>query len=320
MPRAVGELTGRTFVVRRSSSYWDTLEALRDEGVADFELVAAPESYETEEIIARVGSGEYDLTLADSDVLAVEQSWREDVVAAFPLGNEIAHGWAVRPDNPKLLAAIDAFFDREYRGLFYNVTRDKYFGNASSIRERLASRPRHTGWISPYDDVVKRLSPRFGFDWRLVVAQMFQESRFDPKARSFAGARGLLQVMPRTARELGYQNLDDPETGIQAGLDYLAWVRERFDAGLPASERTWMSLAAYNVGPGHVRDARRIAVEQGLDPNRWFGNVEKALLLKQRPEIHRKTRFGYARAQEPVAYVRAIRDRYEAYLQSGAGS
>ncbi len=217
------------------------------------------------------------------------------------------------------MAAIDAFFDAEYRGLFYNVTRGKYFGNASSIRRRLASRPEQTGSISPYDHLVKRYSPRFGFDWRLVVAQMFEESRFDPKARSFAGARGLLQVMPRTARELGYENLEDPETGIQAGLDYLAWVHERFDPSLATSERTWLTLAAYNVGAGHVRDAQRIAADQGLDPGRWFGHVEKALLLKQKPEFHRKTRFGYARGSEPVAYVLAIRDRYEAYVQAGAG-
>ena len=317
VPLSVAELAGRQLVVRRSSSYWRTLEAIRDE--AGFELAAAPESLETEELIARVGNGEYDLTVADSQILAIEQSWRADVQPAFALPGAIFHAWAVRPSNPELLAAIDAFFDEEYRGLFYNVTRNKYFGNATSIRERLALRPKNTGAISPYDDLVKRYSPRFGFDWRLVVAQMFQESRFDPKARSFAGARGLLQVMPRTARELGYDDLEDPEIGIRAGLDYLAWVRDRFEPSIPSAERTWMTLAAYNVGAGHVRDAQRIAVEHGLDPTRWFGHVEAALLLKQKPEIHRKTRFGYARASEPVAYVRNIRDRYEAYLQSGAG-
>ena len=126
--------------------------------------------------------------------------------------------------------------------------------------------------------------------------------------------------MPRTARELGYQDLDDPETGIRAGLDYLRWVRQRFDEGLPTSDRTWMTLAAYNVGAGHVRDAQRLAQEQGLDPGRWFGHVEEALLLKQKPEFHRRTRFGYARASEPVAYVRAIRDRYQAYIQAQSSS
>ena len=317
MPVALEDLAGRSFAVRRSSSYWAALDALRKEGVA-LELLAAPEDLETEEIIALVAAGEYDLTLADSHILAIERSWRDDIDAGFEIGHQIAHGWAVRREDQELLAAIDAFFDAEYRGLFYNVTRDKYFANETSIQERLASRPRHSGWISPYDDLVQRHAPRFGFDWRLITAQMFQESRFDPKARSFAGARGLLQIMPRTARELGYRDLEDPETGIRAGLDYLAWVRERFDADLPASDRTWLSLAAYNVGAGHVRDAQRIAIDQGLDPTRWFGHVETALLLKQKPEFHRKTRYGYARASEPVAYVRSIRDRYQAYIHAQA--
>jgi membrane-bound lytic murein transglycosylase F len=316
-PHSLEELAGRSFAVRRSSAYWQTLEKLRRDGV-DLELIAAPEDLETDEIVARVAAGDYDLTLADSHIAAIECSWRDDVEAGLQIGDQIAHGWAVRREDDELLAAIDAFFDAEYRGLFYNVTRDKYFANASSIQERLASRPRNTGWISPYDDLVQAYAPRFGFDWRLITAQMFQESRFDPKARSFAGARGLLQVMPRTARELGYRDLEDPETGIRAGLDYLAWVRERFDPDLPSSDRTWMSLAGYNVGAGHVRDAQRIAAEQGLDPTRWFGHVEAALLLKQKPEFHRKTRYGYARAREPVAYVRNIRDRYQAYIQAQA--
>jgi membrane-bound lytic murein transglycosylase F len=314
-PGSIEELAGRTLAVRRSSAYWETLDALRRDGI-DLQIVAVPENLETEQIIARVGEGEYEMTVADTHILAIEQTWRDDIRSAFPLGDPIAHGWAVRPDNPKLLAAIDAFFDKEYRGLFYNVTHDKYFGNPTSIEKRLASRPMNTGWISPYDDLVRRHAAPFGFDWRLIVAQMFQESRFNPKARSFAGARGLLQVMPRTARELGYTGLEDPETGIRAGVDYLAWVRERFDADLSAADRTWLTLAAYNVGAGHVRDAQRIAVDQGLDPDRWFGNVEQALLLKQKPEFHRKTRYGYARASEPVAYVRAIRDRYQAYVQA----
>ena len=317
VPESVDDLAGRSFAVRRSSSYWRTLEGMREAGLG-IELVAAPESLETEEIIDRVADGRYDLTLADSHILAVERSWRDDVVPAFRVGDLVAHGWAVRKDSPELLAAIDTFFDREYRGLFYNVTRNKYFGSTKKIREHHAERPRRTGSISPYDDIVKPLTPPLGLDWRLVIAQMYQESRFDPKARSFAGARGLLQVMPRTAREFGYTRLEDPETGIRAGLEYLAWVRKRFDPDLPSADRTWMALAAYNVGAGHVRDAQRLAVEHGLDPDRWFGHVEKALLLKQKPEYHRKTRFGYARASEPVAYVRSIRDRYQAYIQAQA--
>jgi len=308
------DLSGRRFVVRRSSSYWQTLVALREQG-ARFELEAAPEELETEAIIARVASGEYDLTLADSLIVDVEQTWRDDVRTAFAVGPMRPQGWAVRQSDPALRAAIDAFFVEEYRGLFYNVTFNKYFRNPRKIREHAEDRASLRGRISPWDELARKYGQRHAFDWRLLVAQMHQESRFDPTARSFAGAQGLLQVLPRTARQLGVGAIDDPEDGLEAGVRYLAWVRERFERTLPQTERTWLALAAYNAGPGHVRDARRIAAQRGWDPNRWFDNVERAMLLKEQPEVHQNTRFGYARGREPVEYVRAIKRRYHAYMR-----
>jgi len=312
------DLAGRHLVVRRSSSYWATLEKLKRElggRNLDFELVAAPEELETEAILARVASGQFDLTLADSHILDIELTYRDDLRAAFTVGGEIHHGWAVRRNNPKLLAAIDEFFGAEYRGLFYNITRNKYFKNPHSIRTRAEQRAQSTGRISPHDELIRSYADAFSFDWRLVAAQVYQESRFDPNARSFAGARGLLQVMPRTAREMGYHDLEDPKIGLKAGVQYLGWVRGRFESTLPPADRTWFALAAYNVGFGHVSDARRIATQRGWDPDRWFDNVEHAMLLKEEAEVHRTTRFGYARGSEPVNYVRAIRDRYDAYLR-----
>jgi membrane-bound lytic murein transglycosylase F len=173
-----------------------------------------------------------------------------------------------------------------------------------------------TGRISPYDDLAMEYAGQYGFDWRLIVSQMYQESRFDPEARSFADAGGLLQVLPSTAVELGFDGADitDPEIGLHAGVRYLDWTRDRFDGLVPPTQQTWFALAAYNVGQGHVRDARQLARDQGLDPNRWFDNVEQAMLLKEQPEFYRQTRFGYARGREPVNYVLAVRRRYEAYL------
>jgi len=152
------------------------------------------------------------------------------------------------------------------------------------------------------------------FDWRLITAQMYQESRFNPKARSHVGAVGLMQVMPRTARELGYKLPFSDAKGIEAGVNYLAWCRDRFDATLPPQERLWFSLAAYNAGAGHVFDARRLAKQQGLNPDIWFDNVEQAMLLLSQRKYYHHARFGYVRGGEPVNYVRQIRKRYRAYL------
>ncbi len=147
---------------------------------------------------------------------------------------------------------------------------------------------------------------------------MYQESRFDPKARSWAGAQGLLQVMPRMANQLGLTNLQDPAVGIHAGVKYLAWLRENFTGDIEQTEQTWFTLAAYNAGYGHVLDARRLAAELKLDPDRWFGNVEQAMLLLSKPKYYKRTRYGYVPGGQPVIYVREIKQRYAAYVRAVA--
>lgn len=309
------DLVGRTFVVRPSSSYWKTLSKLQQSGIA-LELAQAPENMETEEIIAKVAEGEYDLTLADSHILDIELTWRDDIKGALPVGEPVSHAWLVRAEDKELLQRVNAFVKKEYRGLFYNMMRDKYFRKPHSIRKRLQQRVDggNGGALSPYDDLVRKYSEKYNLDWRLLVSQMYQESRFNPKAKSWVGASGLMQVMPRTARELGIDDLQKPENGIRAGVKYMAWLVERFDEELSVKDRMWFSLAAYNAGLGHVKDARRLARKKGWEPNRWFGHVEKAMLLLSNSKYARQAAHGYVRGREPVNYVRSIRDRYDAYI------
>lgn len=313
---SLADLAGRTVVVRRDSSYWHTLTRLREAG-HDFDLQAAPAAMETEQIIDRVARGEYDLTVADSHIVDIEQTYRDDIRAGFAVSEAGAHGWLLRESNPQLLHAVNAFLKKEYRGVFYNVTRAKYFANPKNIQAHVGQRVDTPagGAISAYDALAQHYAERYGFDWRLVLAQAYQESRFDPAAKSWAGALGLMQVLPRTGRELGFTDLHDPDTGLHAGIKYMDWLRRRFEPSLDMAERTWFTLAAYNAGVGHVRDARRLAAQKGWDPDRWFDNVEKAMLLLSRREYHRKAAHGYVRGQEPVNYVREIRDRFEAYVR-----
>ncbi|MEZ5476598.1 MAG: transglycosylase SLT domain-containing protein [Thiolinea sp.] len=162
----------------------------------------------------------------------------------------------------------------------------------------------------------RKYAEQFNLDWRLLAAQAYQESRFDPEAESFAGARGLLQLMPKTARSLGYTRLDDPEISIKAGTHYLDWLRRRFPELTLPEEKLFMVLAAYNAGIGHVQDARRLAKELGKDPDRWFDHVENAMLLLSKKKYYRDARYGYVRGDEPVRYVREIRERYLAYVNA----
>ena len=315
-------LAGRTVAVRRESPYWSTARDLQEQGI-DLELVAAPDSLETEAIIDAVARGVYDLTIADSHILDIELTWRDDVKGLLALGDSVAHAWAVRPRDTELLDVLDAFFEAEYRGRWFNITYNKYFETEHRVRRQVTERPQRTGRLSPFDELFRTYGQRFGFDWRLVAAQAFQESGFDPRARSFAGAVGIMQVMPETGSALGFQDLLDPEEGIHAGTRYLDSQYERFEDVATETDRLWFALASYNAGYGHVADARRIASEMGRNPDRWFTGVAPVMPLLARPEYHRKARYGYCRCQEPVRYVRKIRETYQAYreaTEAGDGS
>ena len=236
--------------------------------------------------------------------------------SAYVLEDKVAHAVALRARNPKLKQALDEFVKRMYRSEFYNITYRKYFESQRSVKRLARGRVLDPlkGRISPYDDLVRKYADLYGFDWRLVTAQMYQESRFDPKARSHIGARGLMQLMPRTARSMGVKDIHDPAHSIRGGLKYLSWLRNRFEDDLPLSERLWFTLAAYNAGAGHVQDARRLAKRLGYDSNRWFGHTEKAMLLLAKKEYASKARYGYVNGREPVNYVREIKERFEAYI------
>ncbi|MCW8930212.1 MAG: transporter substrate-binding domain-containing protein [Gammaproteobacteria bacterium] len=309
------DLSNRTFHIRQSSSYWNTLHKLQNKLRADdihFTIEAVPESMETEEIINNVTKGHFDLTLADSNIVAIEQSWHNELIVSLPLTGEHGQRWLVRKDDTLLLSELNKFIDKEYKQLFYNVTYNKYFKNSRDLFDA-EKREKNNNSISIYDDLIKSLAKEYDFDWRLIAAQINKESQFNPKAKSWAGAKGLLQVMPRTAREISITDLETPENGLRAGIKYMAWINDQLSNELPADVQTWFTLAAYNAGLGHLKDARSLASKEGLNPDRWFGNVEKAFLLLSKPKYYKKARYGYVRGTEPVNYVKHIQALYELY-------
>lgn len=322
-------LSGKKVMVRPSSSYASTLKALHTELGGAFTIVDADESWETEEILAKVGKGEVDFTVADSHILAVEQTYSDAVVSVFALtqvaegatdpkgkprvgAKEIAFG--VRQTNPQLKAFLDDFMRRTYRGLDYNVAKKQYFENKRRIRQAKAATA-DKGKVSPYDDIIKKYATKYGLDWRLMAAQAFQESRFNPKAKSWVGAKGLFQVMPATGKEMGFVDLENPEIGTHAGVKYMHKMIRQFDNKIPLKQRVRFALASYNAGRGHVLDAMRLARQQGLDPHKWFGNVEKTMLQLQDPKVAKRVRHGYCRGEEPVNYVSQIQLRYDNWVK-----
>lgn len=321
------ELEGRRIHAWASSSHYQTLSSLQDV-VGPFEIAAIPEDVNFEATLDRVASSEYPLAVVDSHIMEAELRFRDDVSVALPLrdprepgpeehsvvARDRAVAFAMRPHNPELTEFVNGFVDDMRGSLDYGIIRNRYFEGNQRLARVKARRAAVSGRLSPYDEIFQRYSMRYDLDWRLMVAQAYQESGFDPNAESWAGALGLFQVLPATALELGFEDLHDPDTGIHAGIKYMNLLLERFDKRIPLKHRMRFALAAYNAGWGHVDDARRLAEEKGWDRNKWFGHTERAMLLLRDPQYYRHSRHGYVRGFEPVNYVSQIQNRYDHYV------
>lgn len=175
---------------------------------------------------------------------------------------------------------------------------------------------RNWGKISPYDDMIRQFSTSINWDWRLLASLICQESHFDPTVVSHSGAYGLMQVMPYTGKNFGVDITSSPENNMMAGIRYINWLHSIFDPKIPdEKERINFILASYNAGPGHVMDAMKLAEKNGMNPQKWEGNVEIWLLKKSEPQYYNDTvvKNGYFNGTESVHFVSQILDRYKHY-------
>jgi len=313
------DLNGKTITVRAFSSFLDTAKKLQKTGI-DVKIKVADPAVSYEQLVNMVASGEVEMTIADANAVEMAAAFHDTLVPGVYVSDPRAQGWMVKPENETLLKNVSAFIS-EYRNTKnYAKTLKTYFKPSGQFNKKIAARLKPGEELSPYDNLVKEVALKYELDWRLVTAQMWQESSFNPKAESPVGAQGLLQVMPRTAEEMGYPPpLFEPKRAVQAGVKYLDWIRDRFDTDVTLENRLWFALAAYNAGIGHLYDAQRLAKELGYDPNVWFDNVENAMLKLAEPRYFKKARYGYARGAEPVEYVRNISKLYKAYTDLTSG-
>jgi membrane-bound lytic murein transglycosylase F len=227
--------------------------------------------------------------------------------------------WAVRPNSPQLLASVNAWIVAMKLETDFYVIYNKYFKNKKNYRMRAKSEyySKTGGRISPYDDQLEQFSANLNWDWRLLAAQVYQESRFDPGSCSWMGACGLMQLMPATAKRYGITDLDDPDQNLRAGTRYLQSLTKQWTHIPDSVERIKFILASYNAGPGHIQDACRLAEKYGKDPLVWTNNVDEYVVLKSKPAYYNDAvvTFGYCRGQEPFDYVNEILTRYEDYRQ-----
>lgn len=296
------------FSVRKSSSYYEAL----DKHPAKPKVDIVSESLHTENIMELVSLGRYKYTIADSYLAKSAQKVFKDLVILKdrPFGKKLPIAWAVRKEDKKLLKWINKFVPIIKKGtMIGNVLDRKYFRDMGRIRSKDFNLK--TSTLSKYDDLIKKYAKKFGFDWRLIAALCYQESRFRPGITNKWGAIGLFQIKQMTANE-PYINIrevsgvENVENNIHAGVKYLSWIKKRYFDTKPdmrERDRIRMAIAAYNAGPARVLQAIKRAQVMELNSNKWFKNVERAMLSLGK--------------KEPVLYMSEINKRYVSYTLLG---
>ena len=313
---SANDLKGRTVYLRKTSHYFRTIQDFKKKSGIDFAIKLVPDSMETREILHRVESGEFDLTVADSGFLDIEINAGHALRAALVFSDTFHYGWGVRINNPNLKESIDRFFVKQLASSSYQRLHQKYFLKKGTIQDFVDSKPLLTKpIISPYDELIKAAAQKYNFHWCLIAAVMYRESHFKPYAKSWSGAQGLMQLMPRTARELGLnkRTVLIPEKNINAGVKYLWKQRRRVPAQVIPLDRLCFALASYNGGYGHLIDARKLAKRLGRNPDVWVENVDYTYSLLSTPKYAKQARYGYCRSKEIIDYVHKIMVRYVAY-------
>jgi membrane-bound lytic murein transglycosylase F len=313
MPRPTGvtDLVGKRIVVLKGSTHAEQLAALK----LQYPELSYAESADEEvvDLLRMVDEGEIDLTLADSNELAMNQVYFPKVRVGFDFGETTSMGWAMAPgEDHSLLDAVNIFLDKAQQNGTLQRLKERYYGHvdvlgyvgaytfAKHLQERL---PR-------YQQTFQQAAKQHSVDWRLLAAMGYQESLWQPDATSKTGVRGLMMLTQNTAQAMGVVNRLDAKQSIRGGAKYIAKIKHELPESLIDPDRTWFALAAYNIGGAHLTDARKLAKAEGLNPDKWL-DVKKMLPRLSQKKWFSKTRYGYARGGETVHFVQNIRRYYD---------
>ncbi|AWL12688.1 Membrane-bound lytic murein transglycosylase [Saliniradius amylolyticus] len=307
-PRDPSDLSGNLIVVA-DSSHSETLQQLKKQ-YPELEWQETTEM-DNEELLEAVMRGDYDYTVADSNILALMRRRYPGLSIGFTIHSTQPVAWALNQQGDDSLrgALLDYFGQLQDDGRLAALE-DKYFGHVRQfnyVDTRLFIKaventlPDYRHWFEQYAD---------DLDWRLLAALSYQESHWDPRAKSPTGVRGIMMLTLPTARDMNVRSRLDAEQNIRGGAQYLRELYRRIPARIEDPDRLWFTLAAYNVGLGHLEDARVLTERQGGNPDLWVDVKQRLPLLRQK-KYYRTTRYGYARGDEAVTYVSNIRRYYD---------
>jgi membrane-bound lytic murein transglycosylase F len=310
-PHNIDDIVGKRIEVLAGSSHADMLASLKLEypGLEWTENADA----EVSVLLAKVASGEIDYTVSDSTEFNIHRNFHPDLRVAMDLqvGDPLAWAFSKGSGN-SLLARADEYLIEQSRNGTLDRIHDRYYGHTKKF-DYVGTRNfiRHYESRLPrYRDSFETAGEEWGVDWRLLAAIAYQESHWRSQAISPTGVKGIMMLTEDTADYLGLDDRVDPITSIFGGARFYARQTERIPDTVDEPDRTWMALAAYNVGFNHIKDARWIVEQQGGDPDSWM-DLEQALPLLAQRQWFAKLPYGYARGWEPVLYVNNIRSYYE---------
>ncbi|ALM06394.1 lytic transglycosylase [Sediminicola sp. YIK13] len=313
------ELLQDTVSIRKGSSYHERIANLSEELGGKIYIENLSGQMATDEIIKQVAIGNIKYTIADNNIAKIMASYYPILDIEVPVSFSQRIGWATRQNSPELLKATNLWLEDFRTEVDYNVIYNKYFKNKKNFRRRVKSDiySLNREEISPYDELIQEHAEKIDWDWRLIASLIYQESRFDPNNSSWADAKGLMQLMPKTAEELGVEDRSDPKQSISGGIRYLNQIWKKFDKIKDSIQRTKFTMASYNCGLYHVKDAQKLATKRGLDATVWDDNVEDMILALSHPRNYNRPiiKYGYVRGIEPYNYVNQIFERYAHYTQ-----
>jgi len=306
-PRDVADLADVNLVVTARSSYAERLRHLQKD-YPDLQWRVDPER-SSEELLEQVWLRKVECTIADDNIVRINRRYYPELVVRFDISRPEPLAWVMPPDAAQLAETVNGWLTGFLSSDAYKALEEKYYAyipvfdyvDIRAFKRRIRSR------LPKYRKLFEEAGRKYDFDWTLLAAQSYQESHWNPRARSPTEVRGIMMLTLITAREVGVRHRLDPKQSILGGARYLRGLRKRIPATVPEPDRDWMTLAAYNVGMGHLRDARVLAKRLGRDPDSW-PDLRKVLPLLSRKKYYKTLKHGYARGREPVIYVRRIRN------------
>ncbi|MDE5813095.1 MAG: transglycosylase SLT domain-containing protein [Muribaculaceae bacterium] len=318
----VTDLVGRVVTVQNDSKYFYRMQNLNEEIGGGISIVPlAKDTISDDDLLNMVWKGEIPLTVVDSDVAEAALSYYPGLDISVKVSLDQYSRWAVAPESHGIAKALDRWFaderenEKEVFKKYYHLSKLEVFDTPDDGLEDLKTLTFTDGRISPYDNIFKEAGRKSGLDWRLIAAIAYVESHFDADVTSWAGALGIMQVMPRTATSHGYtpEEMLNPAKCVDVAVKTLSDLNTMFEKRVPdIAERENFILASYNSGPGHVLDAMALADKYGLKSHTWDDNVEVAAIMKSKPAYYRDpvVKNGYFRGKETVNFVHKVQSAY----------